>query len=143
MTKGLTTTLRLMMNQPPKETDLNYKDKEGNDRARVRESLEAYLLGTDAPLTTIDININKFMNGNQYRNVKLTELFSTFMKNNADLTTGKKVLLANIELVPQKSFFNNEKDIVNSFSPYLVSYDVADANEEDTKEIAEIKRIVG
>ena len=142
MTKGLTTQLRLMMNQPPKEVDFNYKDKDGNERSRVTESLEAFMLGTDVPLTVIDININKFVNGSQYRNVKLTELFGTFMKNHADLTSGKKVLLANVELIPQKNYFS-QKDVINSFKPYLASYDIADATAEDTEEIETIKRIVG
>jgi hypothetical protein len=142
MTKGLTTQLRLMMNQPPMEQDLNYTNKEGKEISRVRESLEAFMLGTDTPLTTIDININKFVNGNQYRNVKLTDLFLAFMNNTKDLTSGKKVLLANIELIPQKNFYS-EKDVINSFQPYLASYDIADANEEDKEEIESIKRITG
>ena len=138
----LTTTLRLMMTAEPKETTLSYKDKDGNERSRVRESLEAYLLGTGVPLTAIDLNINKFVNNNQYRNVKITDLLKMFIKNESDLRTGKKVLLAHVELIPQKNNFSQD-GVINAFQPYLSGYDLADATEADTLEVDAIKRIIG
>lgn len=138
----LTTTLRLMMTAEPKETTLSYKDKDGNERSRVRESLEAYLLGTGVPLTQIDLNINKFVNSNQYRNVKITDLLKMFIKNESDLRTGKKVLLAHVELIPQKNNFS-QGGVINAFQPYLSGYDLADATEADLLEVDAIKRIIG
>jgi hypothetical protein len=142
MKTGLTTTFRLMMNQEPKEVTLSYKDKEQKERSRVRESLEAYLLGTGVPLTSIDLNINKFVNNNQFRNVKITDLLRTFWKNTDDLTTGKKVLVAQVELIPMKNNFN-DSGVINSFAPYLHSYEIEDANEADLKEVVAILRIEG
>ncbi len=139
---SLTTTVRLLMTEPAKESDLTYKDKDGNQKSRVRESLEAYLLGTGVPMTRIDININKFVGGNQYRHVKITELFKTFMKHGQDLTNGKKVLLAQVELIPQKNNFS-DSGVINAFQPYLVGYDVADATEADSDEISAIKSVFG
>lgn len=133
----LTTTIRLMMTEPAKESDLTYKDKDGNVKARVRESLEAYLLGSGNALAKIDININKFVGGNQYRTVKITDLFRTFMKHGNDLKVGKKIVLAHVELVPQKNNFS-DSGVINAFQPYLVGYDVADATEQDQLEISTI-----
>jgi hypothetical protein len=138
----LTTTVRLMMTEPAKESDLTYKDRDGNVKARVRESLEAYLLGTGNPTTKIDININKFVGGNQYRSVKITDLFKTFIKHEGELKTGKKVLLAHLELIPQKNNFS-ESGVINAFQPYLVGYDVADASESDQLEISTIFSFYG
>lgn len=140
MQTSLTTTLRLMMTKKPQEVDIKYKDKDGNDKARVRESLQAYLLGTGIPMTTIDININKFVAGSQYRDVKITELYEKFIDNKADLISGKKVLLAHIELVPQKNNFN-DSGVINSFQPYLVGYDIAEPTEADSVEVATINGI--
>ena len=142
MEKSLTTTVRLMMTEPAKESDLTYKDRDGNVKARVRESLEAYLLGTGNPLTKIDININKFVGGNQYRHVKITDLFRMFIKHSGDLTTGKKVLLAQVELIPQKNNFS-DSGVINAFQPYLIGYDVADATETDAQEISVIQNFYG
>ena len=142
MEKSLTTTVRLMMTEPAKESDLTYKDRDGNTKARVRESLEAYLLGTGNPLTKIDININKFVGGNQYRHVKITDLFKMFMKHGKDLTEGKKILLAELELIPQKNNFS-EAGVINAFQPYLVGYDVADVTEADAQEISVIQSFYG
>ena len=143
MQTSLNTTLRLMMNKKPKEVDLKYKDKDGNEKSRVRESLEAYLLGTGAPMTTIDININKFVAGSQYRNVKITELYEKFVDNKKDLTSGKKILLAHIELIPQKSNYADSAGVINAFQPYLVGYDIAEPTEADLAEIAGIVRVAG
>jgi hypothetical protein len=106
------------------------------------ESLEAYLLGTGNPFTKIDININKFVGGNQYRHVKITDLFRVFMKHSNDLTTGKKILLAQLELIPQKNNFS-DSGVINAFQPYLIGYDVADATDTDTKEISVIQGFYG
>jgi hypothetical protein len=138
----LTTTVRLMMTQPAKESDLTYKDKDGNVKARVRESLEAYLLGSGTTLARIDININKYVGGNQYRTVKITDLFRTFMKHEDDLKSGKKVVLAHLELIPQKNIYS-ETGAINAFQPYLTGYDVADATEQDQVEISTILSFYG
>ena len=143
MQTSLTTTLRLMMNKKPQEVDITYKDKEGNERSRVRESLQAFLLGGTAPMTTIDININKFAGGSQYRNVKITELYEKFVDNKADLVSGKKILLAHAELIPQKSNFQNDNGMITGFQPYLVGYDIAEPSESDAQEIEAITRVVG
>lgn len=140
---SLTMTVRLMCTEPAKESDLTYTDKDGNTKARVRESLEAYLLGTGNPLTKIDININKFVGGSQYRHVKITDLFKMFMKHGTDLSSGKKVLLANLELIPQKNNFPGQNGIINAFQPYLIGYDVADATDADTTEISVIQNFFG
>ena len=139
MKTSLTTTVRLMMTIEPQEKTLEYKDREGKERSRVRETLEAFLLGTGLPMTKIDININKYVANNQYRNVKITDLYKTFVKNEEDLTTGKKILIANLELIPQKNNFS-EDGAIASFAPYLHSYEVADATESDLQEIEAIKR---
>lgn len=142
MTNKISTTLRLMMTTEPKEQDIKYKNKDGNEMSRVRESLEAFLLGTGVPLTVIDLNINKFVNGSQYRNVKIGDLYKMFAKNEAELKSGKKVLLAHVELLPQKNNFN-DSGVINAFQPYLTGYDIADATEEDLFEVEAIRRIVG
>ena len=143
-TNSLTTaTLRLMMTKKPSEVDLKYKDKDGNEKSRVRESLQAFLLGTGAPMTTIDININKFAGGSQYRNVKITELYEKFVDNKADLVSGKKILLAHVELIPQKSNFQNDNGMITGFQPYLFGYDIAEPSESDAQEIEAITRVVG
>jgi hypothetical protein len=142
MQTTLTTTLRLMMTKKPQEVDLHYKDKEGNEKSRVREFVQAYLLGTGAPLTTIDININKYVAGNTYRHVKITDLYEKFIDHKADLMTGKKVLLAHVELVPQKNNFS-ENGVINSFTPYLTGYDIAEPTEADATEVASIMRVAG
>lgn len=141
MEKSLTTTLRLMMTKKPQEIDLHYKDRDGNEKSRVRESLQAYLLGTGVPMTTIDININKFVAGSQYRDVKITDLYEKFIDNKADLMSGKKILLAHIELVPQKNNFN-DSGVINAFQPYLKGYDVAEPTETDLLEVASINKVV-
>lgn len=135
----LTLPVRLMMTIEPQEKTNTYKDKEGKERSRVRETLEAFLLGTGLPMTKIDININKYVANNQYRNVKITDLYKTFVKNEDDLTTGKKVIVANLEMIPQKNNFS-EDGAIGSFVPYLHSYDVVDAAESDLEEIEAIKR---
>lgn len=143
MQNKLNTTLRLMMTAEPKEVEIKYKEKNtGEEKSRVRESLQAYLLGTGIAATEIDININKFQNGSQYRNVKLTDLFKTFVKNEDDLKTGKKVLLANVELLPVKNNFS-ETGVINRFEPYLVGFDIAEATTEDSSEIEVIRAIIG
>lgn len=142
MGKSLTTTVRLHMTEPAKESDLTYKDKDGNVKARVRESLEAYLLGTGSPFTKIDININKYVGGNQYRTVKITDLFKMFMQHGTELTNGKKILIAELELIPQKNNYSQE-GVINAFQPYLIGYDVADSTEPDTQEITVIQNFFG
>lgn len=142
MTNKLSASLRLMMTAEPKEAEITYKDRNQEERTRVRESLEAYLLGSGTPMTLIDININKFHNGSQYRNVKLTDLFKTFVKNEDDLKTGKKVLLAHVELLPVKNSFS-ETGVINRFEPYLTGFDIAEATAEDTSEIEVIRKVIG
>jgi len=139
MKTTMTTTVRLMMTNEPQEKTLAWTDKQGNARSRVRESLNAFLLGTGSPLTKIDININKFVGSNQFREVKLVDLYKTFVKNEDELRSGKKVILANLELIPQKNALSDEGEI-NAFVPYLKSYDVADATEDDSAEIEAIIR---
>lgn len=138
------TTLRLMMTKKPQEVDLTYKDRTtGEEKSRVREFLQAFLLGSDvAPMTPIDININKYVNGNTYRNVKITDLYEKFVDHKADLVSGKKVLLAHIELIPQKNNFS-EDGAISSFTPYLKGFDVAEPNEADKVAVESINRMIG
>jgi hypothetical protein len=138
MTNKLATTFRLMMITEPKEETIKWTDKKGTEKAMVRESLEAYLLGSGTAMSVINININKFANGSQVRNVKITDLFKTFIKNEDDLKSGKKILLANVELLPVKNSFS-ETGVINRFEPYLSSFDLADSSEEDQTEIGIIK----
>lgn len=140
-TNTLQTTLRLMMIKEPQEIE-NKWTKDGKEYSRIRESLEAYLLGTGVPLTLIDLNINKFQNGKHYRDVKLTDLFKSFIKNENDLKTGRKVLLAHVELIPVKNNFA-ENESINRFEPYLTGYDIADATLVDTQEVESIRQFVG
>lgn len=138
--KKLTTTLRLMMVSEPKETEIKWQSKEGLPMTRVRESLEAYLLGSEMPLSVIDININKFSNGSQFRNVKLTDLYKMFVKNEDDLRSGKKIVLAEVELLPMKNNFS-DNGTIDRFQPYLTKFDVALASESDLEEIALINKV--
>jgi hypothetical protein len=138
--KKLTTTLRLMMVSEPKEIEIKWQSKEGVPMTRVRESLEAYLLGSELPLSVIDININKFSNGSQFRNVKLTDLYKMFVKNEDDLRTGKKIVLAEVELLPMKNNFS-DNGTIDRFQPYLTKFDVALASESDLEEIALINKV--
>ena len=138
----ITTQLRLLMVKEPKEETINYTDKSGKPRSMERESLEAYLLGSPVPMAVINLNLNKFVDGSQVKNVKITDLLKTFVKNEDDLKAGKKVLLANVELLPVKNSAS-EEGIINRFEPFLTSYDVADATAEDVTEIECIRRIIG
>lgn len=136
----LKTTVRLMMTTEPQEKTHSWKDKEtGNERSRVRELLEGYLLGTGVPLTKLEVNINKYQGTSQFRAVKLVDLYKAFVKNEDNLKSGKKVLLAHLELIPMKNAFS-EDGTINAFAPYLTGYDVADATEEDALEIEAILR---
>lgn len=138
----ISTQFRLLMVKEPKEETINYTDKNGKPRSMERESLEGYLLGTDSPMSVVDVNLNKYVNNSQVKNVKITDLLKTFVKNEDDLKVGKKVLLANVELLPVKNAAS-EQGIINRFEPFLTSYDIADATTEDSAEIGSILRVIG
>jgi hypothetical protein len=141
MTNKLTTTLRLMMVSEPKEDTNKWINKQGQEVSRVRELLQGHLLGSETPLSLIDIDINKFSNGSQFRNVKLTDLFKMFVKNEEDLKIGRKILLAEVELLPVRSNFASDAGNISSFKPFLTGFTIADPSEQDIRDVELINRV--
>ena len=141
MTNKLNYTLRVMMVTEPKEETNTWKNREGQEISRVRELLQGYLLGSETPLSLVDIDINKFSNGSQFRHVKLTELLKMFVRNEDDLVAGRKVVLAEVELLPVRSNFASDAGNIASFKPFLTGFTLAEPSEQDLVDIALINRV--
>jgi hypothetical protein len=64
-----------------------------------------------------------------------------FVKNEEDLKIGRKILLAEVELLPVRSNFASDAGNISSFKPFLTGFTIADPSEQDIRDVELINRV--